>query len=142
MLDTPALGCPPSRWIREPNWKYSDSRLSQRALREIYLRAFEIIVREEQPWAIVASFCTGCSLYSAAAFSNGVPGFLPLFPFFLFAKEILAGNDLKMANGYPERVREAMRHGVVTRSDLTACAIRILALVLFLPLTAHQPPPP
>jgi len=45
-------------------------------------------------------------------------------------KEILAGNDLKMANGYPERVREAMRHGVVTRSDLTACAIRILALVL------------
>ena len=30
----------------------------------------------------------------------------------------------------PERVREAMRHGVVTRSDLTACAIRILALVL------------
>ena len=41
---------------KETNRKYSDSRLSQRALREIYLKAFEIIVREEQPWAIMSSY--------------------------------------------------------------------------------------
>jgi beta-glucosidase len=45
-------------------------------------------------------------------------------------KELLAGNDLKMANGYPERVQEAMRWGVVTRHDLETCARRILELIL------------
>ena len=34
-------------------------------------------------------------------------------------KEILAGNDLKMANGYPERVREAMGLGAVARRSPT-----------------------
>ena len=33
-------------------------------------------------------------------------------------KELLAGNDLKMANGCPERVEEAMRLGAVSRSGL------------------------
>ena len=45
-------------------------------------------------------------------------------------KEILAGNDLKMANGYPERVREAMEKGLVTRADLETCAGRVLELIL------------
>ena len=45
-------------------------------------------------------------------------------------KEILAGNDLKMANGYPERVRQAMNLGLLSRSDLEVCARRILELIL------------
>ena len=45
-------------------------------------------------------------------------------------KEILAGSDLKMANGYPERVRAAMERGLVTRADLEACARRVLELIL------------
>ena len=45
-------------------------------------------------------------------------------------KEILAGNDLKMANGYPERVREAMALGAVSRKDLETCARRVLELIL------------
>ena len=45
-------------------------------------------------------------------------------------KELLAGNDLKMVNGYPERVRQAMELGAVTREDLVICVRRVLELIL------------
>ncbi len=46
------------------------------------------------------------------------------------SREILAGNDLKMACGYPEQVRQAVELGAVTREDLAICARRVLELIL------------
>ena len=126
---------------KETNRKYSDSRLSQRALREIYLRAFELIVREEQPWAIMSSYnvINGRRASESRELLTDILrdewGYTGLVMSDWWTrgehyKELLAGNDLKMANGYPERVEEAMKRGAVNRSDLETCARRVLELML------------
>ena len=45
-------------------------------------------------------------------------------------KEIKAGNDVKMASGYPERVKKALDMGAITREDLERCAKRVLELIM------------
>ena len=40
---------------KETNRKNSDSRVSERALREIYLKGFEICVKQSQPWVLMTS---------------------------------------------------------------------------------------
>jgi beta-glucosidase len=126
---------------KETNRKNSDSRLSQRALREIYLRAFEIVVREAEPWAIMSSYniINGRRASESRELLTDILrtdwGYTGMVMTDWWTrgehyKEILAGNDLKMANGYPERVRQAADLGLVSRTDLETCARRILELIL------------
>ena len=126
---------------KETNRKNSDSRLSQRALREIYLRPFEIVIREAGPWAVMSSYniINGRRASESRELLTDILredwGYTGMVMTDWWTrgehyKEILAGNDLKMANGYPERVRQALDLGLVSREDLETCARRVLELIL------------
>lgn len=126
---------------KETNRKNSDSRVSERALREIYLKGFEICVKKSQPWVLMTSYnlINGHRASENKELLEGILrgewGFQGVittdwWTFGEHYKEIKAGNDIKMGTGYPERVLLALSKGLVTREELKSCARRVLELVL------------
>jgi len=126
---------------KETNRKHSDSRLSERALREIYLKGFEWIVKLSQPWSLMSSYNiingrrASQSRELLTDILRGEWGFEGVVTTDWWTrgeqyKEILAGNDIKMGNGFPERVKMAMDKGLLERADLVICAKRVLELIL------------
>lgn len=126
---------------KETNRKQSDSRVSERALREIYLKAFEIIVNEADPWTIMSSYNI-INGYRASEnhelledILRGEWGYKGMVTSDWWTrgehyKEIKAGNDVKMACGFTDRVMEAMKKGALTREDLERSVKRVLELIL------------
>ncbi len=126
---------------KETNRKNSDSRVSERAAREIYLKAFEIIVREAKPWSIMTSYniINGHRASENADLLEGILrgewGFDGCISTDWWTsgehyKEVKAGNDIKMGCGYPERLLDALEKGCLTREEMDACALRVLKLIL------------
>ena len=126
---------------KETNRKHSDSRLSERALREIYLKGFEIIVKEADPWVIMSSYnvingqrASECRelLEDILRGEWGYKGVVTTdwWTRAEHYKEIKAGNDIKMANGYTERVLASMEKGAITREEIEVCVKRVLELIL------------
>lgn len=126
---------------KETNRFESDSRVSERALREIYLKGFEITVREGDPWTIMSSYNIVNGVRDSenrellTDILRGEWGFKGMVttdwwnhadqPF-----EIKAGNDVKMGCGYPELVRAAYDAGQVTEEEIDTCARRVLEMIL------------
>lgn len=46
------------------------------------------------------------------------------------AREVLAGNDVKMPSGSPATLKSALDKGILKRSDLEACAERLMNLIM------------
>ncbi|MBN2627724.1 MAG: beta-glucosidase, partial [Spirochaetales bacterium] len=126
---------------KETNRKESDSRLSERAAREIYLKAFEIIVKEADPWAIMSAYNminghrTSESHELLEDILRGEWGFSGVVTTDWWTrgehyKEVAAGNDIKMACGLNERLKEALDKGLIAREDLERSARRVLELLL------------
>ena len=126
---------------KETNRKNCDSRVSERAAREIYLKAFEIIVKEAKPWCIMSSYniINGHRASECADLLTGILreewGYEGLVTTDWWAegehyKEVKAGNDVKMPCGYTERLMEAVTAGLLGRQELESCAKRVLELIL------------
>ena len=126
---------------KETNRSYCDARVSKRALREIYLKVFEIIVKEADPWCVMSSYniINGRRCSESKELLTDILrdewGFKGLVMTDWWNrgehyKEVLAGNDVKMPTGFPDRLKKAMEIGVLTRADLLKCARRVLDLFL------------
>lgn len=126
---------------KETNRRDSDSRVSERALREIYLKAFEIIVKTADPWCIMSSYnivnghrASECRelLEDILRGEWGYQGMVTTDWWTLgeHCKEVKAGNDMKMACGVPENLLRAKEMGVLSREEMEICGKRILGLIL------------
>lgn len=133
---------------QEDNRSGSDSILSERTLREIYLRGFEIVIREAQPFAMMTSYNLINGIHAAnnydlctkaARCEYGFQGLImtdwtttQLSEDCTAAGCIRAGNDLVMP-GEPkdqENIRQALSDGTVSEKELRDCVTRIVRTAL------------
>jgi beta-glucosidase-like glycosyl hydrolase len=118
-----------------------DTVVSERALREIYLKGFEIGVKEGDPWCIMSSynFINGIETSERYDLLTTVLrdewGFNGLVmtdwgnnssPF----KEVKAGNDVKMPDGNPGSILSALHTGTLTRNELERNIERVLNVII------------
>jgi len=126
---------------KETKRKHSDSRVSERALREIYLKGFEIAVKEAKPWTVMTSYNLLNGIHTSAnkdlimGILREEWGYKGMVESDWYTteeqwKEIKAGNDVKMGCGSPEETLQALEKGKITRADLEACVTRLLEMIL------------
>ena len=126
---------------KETNRNKSDSIISERALREIYLKAFEIVVKEADPRTIMTSYNKLNGTYTSANYElitdilRGEWGYRGMITtdwvtLAVPEEEIIAGNDIKMPNRDNAVLSAALEEGRITRGDIAVCAKRILEMIL------------
>ncbi len=126
---------------KETNRMESDSRLSERAAREIYLKGFEIAVKESAPWCVMTSYNIINGVHASEntellqGILRGEWGFDGLIMTDWWStgdpyKDLLGGIDVRMPNGVPSRVRQALDKGLIKRADLERAAENLLKLLM------------
>jgi beta-glucosidase len=126
---------------KETNRLDSDSVMSERALREIYLRGFEICVKESAPKLIMSSYnlingvrASECAElitgilrgewgYDGAVttdWSNHAENY----------REVKAGNDIRMPMK-EKLLDEAYEAGLISRDEMASCVKRVLEMILW-----------
>ena len=132
-----------------------DERVSQRAARELYLKGFEIAVRESNPWTIMASYNQVNGQYSMGNHDLltkvlrddwgykgivmtdwiGIRKGLPT------VSEVHAGNDL-LEPGQPAQVEEiinGVKNGTLDVADVDRNVRRMLEYIVKTPSFKHYP---
>ena len=127
---------------QETNRMNTDAHISQRALREIYLKGFEIAIKESKPWTVMTSYNYINGVYSSESkdlvttilrdewgyegtvmtdWFGGKDG----------AKQMWAGNDM-LQPGKDEQfdsIVAGVKSGKLAEADLDRCVQRTLNLV-------------
>lgn len=122
----------------------ASSQVSERALRELYLKGFEIAVKEADPAFVMTGYnlLNGTHVSAHTGLLNGV-----LREEWGFAgavmsdwrvperqwREILAGNNIKMPFGYPEELaltQKMLQKGRLSRTDLLQNAAAVCRAVM------------
>ena len=119
----------------------SDSIVSERALREIYLKGFEICVKNSQPWTVMTSYNIVNGTRASENYDTitnilrsewGFEGMVTT-DWANHANQTLelkAGNDMKMPYGHPDEVYKALENGEISRDEIVVCVRRILEMIL------------
>ena len=126
---------------KETNRRYCDSRVSERALREIYLKGFEIAIKEAAPWAVMTSYnpLNGIRTAEHAELLKGILreewGYEGLVMSDWrneddHAYELPAGNDIRMPHGNGKRIEEGLRGGILSEADIDLAVTHVLEMLL------------
>ena len=123
-----------------------DERVSKRALREIYLRGFEIAIKESNPWTVMASYnkINGTLAQESRELLTdilrtdwGYDGLVMTDWIGLrnTAAQVHAGNDLMEPgnDGQVDDIVEKVQSGVLSMDDVDTCVRRVLQLVMKTP---------
>ena len=132
---------------QEDNRNHTNVNISERALREIYLKGFEIAVKKARPGAVMSSYNKVNGIYTNNSYDLltkvlrnewGFDG-LVMTDWFATGKDvgdhalaIGAGNDLLMP-GSAKTVKEivkAVEDGVIEETDVRRCAANVLKGIL------------
>lgn len=137
---------------QEKNRGANDARVSQRALREIYLKPFEICVRESNPWTIMSSYNRLNGDYTQENFDLLT---LILRNDWLYkgmvmtdwsdpkntSKQVHAGNDLMMPGfkSQSDQLIADVKNGKLAEKEVDACVRRMLEYIVKTPSFKSYP---
>jgi beta-glucosidase len=128
---------------QETNRMGNDVRISERALREIYLKGFEIVVKEAKPWTVMSSYNRLNGVFTAESHDLLTDRLRNEWRFDGMvmsdwyggknaAKMVAAGNDM-MQPGYDKQhtdIIDAVNAGVLDIDTLNQAVRRVLELIV------------